>query len=209
MELKELMAKIEAILFTMGRAVPVEDIAAACGCDVETVKKAVTLLMDEYEKEGHGIKIIELDGSFQMCTKREMYDTLIKITHVPKRQELTDSLLETLSIVAYKQPVTRTDVEMIRGVNSDHAINKLVEYGFVEEAGRLNAPGRPIVFGTTEQFLRCFGIKDLTDLPVITKEEESSMKQEAAEELQMSFDDIEKYISKDETENLQIKDFES
>ena len=186
-----------------------EDIAAACGCDVETVKKAVTLLMDEYEKEGHGIKIIELDGSFQMCTKREMYDTLIKITHVPKRQELTDSLLETLSIVAYKQPVTRTDVETIRGVNSDHAINKLVEYGFVEEAGRLNAPGRPIVFGTTEQFLRCFGIKDLTDLPVITKEEESSMKQEAAEELQMSFDDIEKYISKDETENLQIKDFES
>ena len=96
-----------------------------------------------------------------MCTRSEFYDYLIRIAKAPKKYTLTDTLLETLSIIAYKQPVTRLDVEKIRGVNCDQAINRLVEYNLVEELGRLDAPGRPLLFGTTEQFLRSFGVCSL------------------------------------------------
>lgn len=98
------------------------------------------------------MNLISLEDSWQMCTRSEFYDYLIRIAKAPKKYTLTDTLLETLSIIAYKQPVTRLDVEKIRGVNCDHAINRLVEYNLVEELGRLDAPGRPLLFGTTEQF---------------------------------------------------------
>ena len=187
MELKILKAKIEAILFAIGKSVRLTAIAEAVELDEDTVKKVIHTMMDEYEDEGHGISIIELEDSFQMCTKAEMYETLIKVTNVPKKHNLTDALLETLSIVAYKQPVTRADIEAIRGVKSDHAVNKLIE-----EAGRLQAPGKPLVFGTTEDFLRSFGIKSLEDLPVIGQEAEDEFKLEAEKEAQLSFEDLEK-----------------
>ena len=190
MELKKLKARIEAILFAMGKSVRLTAIAEAVELDDDTVRKVIHTMMDEYEDEAHGISIIELEDSFQMCTKADMYETLIKVTNVPKKHNLTDALLETLSIVAYKQPVTRADIEVIRGVKSDHAVNKLIEYGLIEEAGRLQAPGKPLVFGTTEDFLRSFGIKSLEDLPVISKEAEDSFKMEAEKEAQMSFEDL-------------------
>ena len=189
MELKVLKAKIEAILFTMGASVELSTIAEATEHDEDTVRRVIHSMMDEYEAMERGISIIELEGAFQMCTKAEMYETLIKIAHVPKKHNLTDSLLETLSIVAYKQPVTRADIEAIRGVKCDHAVNKLIEYNLIEEAGRLNAPGRPLVFGTTEEFLRCFGIKSVEDLPVINPEKAEDFKLEVEEELQLSFDE--------------------
>ena len=191
-ELKQLKAKIEAILFAMGKSVRLAAIAEAVGLDEDTVRKVIHTMMDEYEDEGHGISIIELEDSFQMCTKVSMYETLIKVTNVPKKHNLTDALLETLSIVAYKQPVTRADIEAIRGVKSDHAVNKLIEYGLIEEAGRLQAPGKPLVFGTTEDFLRSFGIKSLEDLPVIGQETEDAFKMEAEKEAQLSFEDLER-----------------
>lgn len=187
MNMDELMAKIEAVLFSLGSAVSLAVLVNVIGSDEDTVKVALKKLMEKYDSDDHGIKIIELDGSYKMCAKREMYETLIKVVHAPKKQELTDSLLETLSIVAYRQPVTRSDVEAIRGVNSDHSINKLVEYGLIEEAGRLQAPGRPIVFGTTEKFLTTFDITSLSDLPVISEEQESTMKAEALNEAKLSF----------------------
>lgn len=192
MELKKLKAKIEAVLFAIGKSVRLTAIAEAVELDEDTVKKVIHTMMDEYEDEGHGISIIELEDSFQMCTKSDMYETLIKVTNVPKKHNLTDALLETLSIIAYKQPVTKADIEAIRGVKSDHAVNKLIEYGLIEEAGRLQAPGKPLVFGTTEDFLRSFGIKSLEDLPVIGNETEEEFKLEAEKEAQLSFEDLEK-----------------
>ena len=192
MELKQLKAKIEAILFAIGKSVRLAAIAEAVELDEDTVRKVIHTMMDEYDDEAHGINIIELEDSFQMCTKATMYEALIKVTNVPKKHNLTDALLETLSIVAYKQPVTIADIEAIRGVKSDHAVNKLIEYGLIEEAGRLQAPGKPLVFGTTEDFLRSFGIKSLEDLPSITQETEEIFKKEAEEEAQMSFEDFEK-----------------
>ena len=105
-----------------------------------------------------------------MCTKPEAYDYLIRIAKQPKKQVLTDVLLETLSIIAYKQPVTKIEIEKIRGVKSDHAVNKLVEYNLACEVGRLDAPGRPLLFGTTEEFLRRFSVQKLEDLPGIGPE---------------------------------------
>ena len=156
MEIKRLESIIEAILFTMGDSVEVEVIAAAIEHDVETTKKIIHNMMDRYDAEERGIKIIELENSFQMCTKQDMYEYLIKVAKQPKKYVLTDVMLETLSIIAYKQPVTRLEIEKIRGVKSDHAVNKLIEYGLVCEVGRLDAPGRPLLFGTTEEFLRRF-----------------------------------------------------
>ena len=165
MELKKIEGAIEAILFAMGDAVSLRDIAKTIGHDMETTKKIIRNMMLKYQTEDRGIKIIELEDSFQMCSKEEYYDYLVAMALQPKKAVLSDVMLETLSIIAYKQPVTKLEIEKIRGVKSDHAVNKLVEYGLVREVGRLDAPGRPILFGTTEEFLRNFGVQGLDDLP--------------------------------------------
>lgn len=188
MEIKELEAIVEAILFTMGEAVEVGRIAAAVELDEDTVRKVVRNMIDRYEDEGRGIQIIELEGAFQMCTKASMYEYLVKIAHVPKKHVLTDVLLETLSIIAYKQPITKQEIEAIRGVKSDHAVNKLIEYNLACEVGRMDAPGRPILFGTTEEFLRSFGIASLEDLPIVNPEKLEDFKLEAEEEIQLTLD---------------------
>lgn len=188
MEIKKLEAAIEAILFTMGEAVELERIAAAVEHDEDTIRKVIRNMMDQYDAEERGIQIIELDGAFQMCTKAEMYESIIKITHIPKKHILTDVLLETLSIIAYKQPITKQEIEAIRGVKCDHAVNKLIEYNLACEVGRMDAPGRPILFGTTEDFLRSFGIQSLEDLPVVNPEKVEDFKLEAEEEIQLKLD---------------------
>ena len=166
MKLTEKEAALEAILFTMGEAVETKRLAEAIG---ET-------------PERRGVNLISLEDSWQMCTRSEFYDYLIRIAKAPKKYTLTDTLLETLSIIAYKQPVTRLDVEKIRGVNCDHAINRLVEYNLVEELGRLDAPGRPLLFGTTEQFLRSFGVGSLEELPELSAVQVEEFKEQAEQE---------------------------
>ena len=188
MEIKKLQGVIEAILFTMGESVELERIAAAIEHDEETTRKLIYGLMDQYAEEGRGVRIIELDHSYQMCTKKEMYEYLIRIAKQPKRYALTDVLLETLSIIAYKQPVTKLEIEKIRGVKSDHAVNKLVEYGLVEEVGRLDAPGRPLLFGTTEEFLRRFSVESLEEWPALDPLRMEQFKEEAEDEAQLKLD---------------------
>ena len=188
MELKFIEAQIEAILFTMGEAVELERIAGAIDHDQETTRRIIRNMMDKYSQEEHGIHIIELDGAFQLCTKSELYETIIKVTHIPKKHVLTDVLLETLSIIAYKQPITKLQIEQIRGVKSDHAVNKLVEYNLICELGRMDVPGRPILLGTTEEFLRSFGLQSLDSLPVMNPEKLEDFKIEAEEEMQMKLD---------------------
>lgn len=188
MEIKKLQGVIEAILFTMGESVELSRIAVAIEHDEETTRKLIYNLMDEYEAENRGVRIIELDNSFQMCTKKETYEYLIRIAKQPKRYVLTDVVLETLSIIAYKQPVTKLEIEKIRGVKSDHAVNKLVEYGLIEEVGRLDAPGRPLLFGTTEEFLRRFSVQSLEELPTLNPEQMEHFKEEAEDEAQLKLD---------------------
>ena len=183
MSIEKTEAAIEAILFTMGESVEAEKIAVAIEHDVDTTVKIIHNMMDKYENEDRGIKIIELEGSFQLCTKEEYYDNLIRICSQPRRYTLTDAALETLSIIAYKQPVTKIEIEKIRGVNSDRSVNKLVELELVKEVGRLDAPGRPMLFGTTEEFLRTFGVGSIDELPVISEDMGEQYKEEAEYEI--------------------------
>ena len=187
-EINRLESAIEAILFTMGDSVELGKIASAIEHDEETTRKIVHQMMDKYQAEDRGIQIVELEDSFQLCKKKQNYDYLIRIAKQPRRYVLTDVLLETLSIIAYKQPVTKLEVEKIRGVKSDHAVNKLVEYNLACEVGRLDAPGKPILFGTTEEFLRRFSIQSVDDLPVLNPEQVEHFKSEAEEEVQLKLD---------------------
>jgi segregation and condensation protein B len=184
-ERRETEAAIEAILFAMGDSVELEKIAKAVEHDTETTRKVIHTMMDRYREQDRGIQIIELEDSFQMCTKKEMYEYLIRVAKQPKKATLTDAAMETLSIVAYKQPITKAEIDKIRGVKSDHALNKLVEYGLVTELGRMDAPGRPILFGTTEAFLRNFGVESLDDLPAPNPVQVEDFKAEAEEEIQL------------------------
>ena len=181
---KQYKAIIEAILFTMGESVELEKIADAIELDKKKTKELIQEMKNELDQSDRGVSILELEGAYQMCTKPEMYDYLIKIAKQPKKHVLTDVLLETLSIIAYKQPVTRIEIEKIRGVSCDHAVNKLVEYGLVAEVGRLDAPGRPLLFGTTEDFLRSFGVKSVEDLPVISPDKIEDFRKEAESEME-------------------------
>lgn len=176
---------IEAVLFTMGESVPLEKLADVLELSPVETKQIIQQMMSDYEKENRGIQIIELDGAYQMCTKKQMYEYLIKIARQPKKQVLTDVLLETLSIIAYKQPVTRMEIEKIRGVSSGHAVNKLVEYNLVCEIGRLDVPGRPLLFGTTEEFLRSFGVNSIEELPQPEPEQVEEFRHEAEAELEV------------------------
>ena len=192
MDLERIEAAIEAVLFTMGESVEVDKIAAAIEQDAETTKRIIHNMMDKYDAADRGIKIIELENSFQMCTKAEYYDALIKVASQPRKYVLTDALLETLSIIAYKQPVTKLEIEKIRGVNSDHAVSRLVEYGLACEVGRLDAPGRPMLLGTTEDFLRTFGVQSLDELPEISAELMENFKEEA--EIEAGMEEIDDKI---------------
>ena len=179
-----MQAVIEAVLFTMGESVELDKLALAVDSDKDTVRQVIADMMKQYEKEDRGIKVIELENAFQLCTKKEYYENLIKVAKAPKKQVLSDTLLETLAIIAYKQPITKMEIEKIRGVSSEHAVNRLVEYGLCKELGRLDAPGRPMLFGTTEEFLRVFGVQSIDELPVISEDLVEQFKDEAEMELE-------------------------
>lgn len=181
-------AALEAILFAMGESVELDKLAAAIEQDKETTRKILYHMMEKYKEEDRGIQIVELESAYQLCTKSELYDYLIKVAKQPKKAVLSDVVMETLSIIAYKQPITKMEIEKIRGVKCDHAVNKLVEYNLVMELGRLDAPGRPLLFGTTEEFLRHFGVHSLEDLPAVNPVKLEDFKAEAEEEIQMKMD---------------------
>lgn len=185
MNIREYEAAAEAILFTMGDSVSCKRLAAALEISEADTKKIVRSLSDRYRENGSSIQIIELEDAWQMCTRPEYYDYLIRIARQPKKYTLTDVVLETLSIIAYKQPVTRQEIEKIRGVSCSHAVNKLLDYGLIRELGRLDAPGKPILFGTTEDFLRCFAVQSVDELPSISQDKIEEIREEAAKEAQI------------------------
>lgn len=176
-------AIVEAVLFTMGKSVELRQLAAALGTDTERAEAAVRRLQSRYEAEKRGMQITQLEDSWQMATRAEYYENLIRVAATPKKQILTDVVLETLSIIAYKQPITKLEIEKIRGVKSDHAVNKLIEYNLVYEVGRLDVPGRPALFATTEEFLRRFGVGSTKELPEPAPGRIDEFRMEAEEEL--------------------------
>ncbi len=182
-ELKQEERIVEALLFAMGRAVSLPEMAAALDADEVLAKAAAERLLQQYEARQGGMLIRRVETAYQLCTNPLCYEGLIRVVSHPKKPVLSDVVLETLAIIAYKQPVTKAEIERIRGVQSDHAVNRLVEYGLVEESGRLNAPGRPALFVTTEEFLRRFGMESLKELPALSEDMAAEIEAQVAEEV--------------------------
>ena len=160
-------AVIESLLFVAGDGLAVSHIAEILEIDEDEVKVHVDKLKAFYEKNNRGLEIVEYDGYVQLKTPEDHFIYVTKLAESKRKQPLSPAALEALSIVAYHQPVTRSSVEFIRGVNSDGPMSRLVERGLIEESGRLDAPGRPILYSTTKEFLRSFGLNSLSDLPDI------------------------------------------
>lgn len=188
MEKEKAKAIIEGILFSMGEAIDIGRLGEAIEMDKRKIRKLLEEMTEEFKQDGRGIMLTWFEDKVQLCTKPEIFEYLIKVAKNPPKFTLSDTVLETLSIIAYKQPVTRVEIEKVRGVACDFAINKLLEYDLIQELGRLDAPGRPLLFGTTEQFLRCFGVHSLEDLPEINPVQIEEFKKQAEEEIQLKLD---------------------
>ena len=156
---------IEAMLFVSGEPLSLRDIAINLEATPKYVEELLDEMIKDYDEVSRGIKLISINGAYQLVTKAEHSDYIQKLLKKNKRQSLSQASLESLAIVAYKQPITRIDIDEIRGVKSDSAIQKLIEKDLIKEVGRLEVPGRPILYGTTEEFLRQFGLKELNELP--------------------------------------------
>ena len=169
MEQSELQRAIEAILFAAGERIEISRLAMALEADPKDIEAAADSLMDELSFERRGIRILKLEDGYQMVSSGEMADYITKALETRKPPKLSASQLETLTIVAYYQPATKAMVEQIRSVDSSYSITALLNKKLIEEAGRLNVPGRPILYRTTPDFLRTFGISSLEELPAIEK----------------------------------------
>lgn len=180
---------IEGILFAAGEPVLAAKLAAVLECDIEDVENAVAELKQEYNDNERGFNIIDIREGYQICSRPVYYTYIQEILGEQRNQPLSNAAMEALAIIAYKQPVTRGQVEKIRGVNSDGCINRLYERSLIEECGRLDAPGKPILYRTTDTFLRCFGLRSADELPYVDLSKFSENSQ--GEQMELS-DDLEK-----------------
>ncbi|MBR4865017.1 MAG: SMC-Scp complex subunit ScpB [Oscillospiraceae bacterium] len=190
MELEELQRAIEAILFAAGERVEISRLAMALEADEKDIEEATDKLADEFAFNRRGVRILRLDKGYQMVSSGEMADYITKALETRKPPKLSSAQLESLTIIAYYQPATKAMVEQLRGVDSSYSVSALLNKKLIEEAGRLNVPGRPILYKTTPDFLRTFGLSSLEELPPIEKVEfgEPIMEEAVAEgeQLQMA-----------------------
>jgi len=168
---KNIECALEAVLFSLGEAVEIDKLAEALEVREDEIKTAFVALKKKYEKDNRGIKLIEIENSVQMCSNPDYYECIQRVTQIKKQAGLSSAALETLSIIAYNQPVTKGTMDFIRGVDCTYSVARLLERGFIDELGRAETPGRPILYGTTTEFLRCFGLKSLEDLPPLPEKE--------------------------------------
>ncbi|MCL2216637.1 MAG: SMC-Scp complex subunit ScpB [Defluviitaleaceae bacterium] len=155
---------LEAMLFASGESVPLSKLAEALGCDIPLTRNLLTRMAETYKQEKSGIQLTEANDCYLLCTNPIYYPAIGRLLQAKPRRALSQTLLETLAIIAFKQPVTKAVIESIRGVNCDHGVNKLLEYGLITEKGRLDAPGRPILFETSEEFLLFYGLRSVEEL---------------------------------------------
>ena len=169
MEIEQIKSIIESILFAAGRAIKITEFMSVLELGKDEIMPIMENLINEYKAKDRGIEIIKVNDGFQMCTKKENYEYLYQIFDKRSKPNLSNAALETLSIIAYNPKITRAEIESIRGVNSDGTIYKLMEYGLIESAGKLDLPGRPTAYRTTDNFLKTFGFTSLEELPELPK----------------------------------------
>lgn len=175
MKIKQLQAAIEAILFASGEPVSLDRIASSLEADKTTVKSLIDISIDKFEAENSGIYIVKLEDKYQMCSKPQYGDSIRKVMDMRRNVPLSSAAMEVLAIVAYNQPVTKSFIEQIRGVDCSGIISSLSNKGLIEERGRLELPGRPLLYGVTTNFLRCFNISSLDELMPLPDENQENM----------------------------------
>lgn len=187
MTLNELVPAFEAVLFSGGEPLSIDRFAQVFDITPETVVKAMDKLKAVLEEGGRGISLVRMENTYQLATKTEYADYIKKMFDIRRRTPLSPAALEVLAVVAYNQPVTKSFIEQVRGVDCSGVVTTLVEKGLIEERGRLELPGKPLLYGTTKNFLRCFGLNDLTELPPLPEKEQEST--DIGEQLSISGDD--------------------
>ena len=179
---KSIKSALESMMFIWGKPLEAKEAADVFNVDKKEIRECFLELKEEYEQEGRGIVIREVNGAFQFTTRPDNLPYIQRLCTPVRHRRLSQSALETLAIVAYRQPVTRLDIEKIRGVKSDYSINQLIEFGLICEKGRMDAPGKPLLFGTTADFLRHFGFESIDDMPTFGREDLERFRAEATHE---------------------------
>lgn len=165
METKEKFGVLEAIIFASGEPIELYRLSQASGIDMGAIPSMISMLNERYDDCGSGICIKILDESYQMCTREKFEPQIRKALETKKNTPLSNAAMEVLTIIAYNQPVSRGFIENVRGIESSSVVNNLIEKGLIEDAGRLNIPGKPLIYRTTANFLRCFGLSSISELP--------------------------------------------
>ena len=189
MNSKELIKALEAVLFASGEPMSIDRLAQTFEVTPEKIVKAADVLGEEYKTNNRGIVIVRLENTYQMATDERYADYIKKAFDIRRRTPLSSAALEVLAVVAYNQPVTKSFIEQVRGVDCSGVVSTLVEKGLIEERGRLELPGKPLLYGTTKNFLRCFSISDLSELPPLPKNENAV--NDVAEQLEMATEETE------------------
>lgn len=204
MKKTELESSLEALLFYAGDIIPQRRLSEICDADAFSIHMAINHLNEIYQATNSGIEVIEVDDGYQMCTAAKHLQVIQLYRQKPVKNILTQALIETLAIVAYSQPITRTQIEDIRGVRCEHVISRLLEYGLIEEVGRLSVIGRPILFGTTNEFLRHFGFRNLEEMPKIKEDLLEKFKEEVKQE--MSYYEDDERLKEQEIELIHVQE---
>lgn len=166
-DVKEIKSIIEALLFTAGEPLGLEDISDSVQLNKSEIRKLLKEMIDEFKYERRGIQIIEFADKYQMCTRAEHIEYIRRLLKPQNKQSLSRASLETMAIIAYNQPITRQSIDSIRGVKCEKILSSLADKKLIKEVGRLDAPGRPILYGTTDEFLKYFSLRDLSELPPV------------------------------------------
>ena len=169
MQINKTKAIIEAVLFSAGREVKKNELMLTLELSSEEIDEIITIMQQDYKNEERGIELIKIDDGYQLCTKKDMYEYIYPVIDKRTKPNLSTASLETLSIIAYNPRITRAEIEAIRGVAADACVYKLLEYGLIEEAGKVDLPGKPMSYKTTNEFLKMFGYSSLNDLPELPR----------------------------------------
>ena len=203
MEVEKVKSIIEAILFSAGRQVSIKELMLTLEMPQEDIENIIAAMQEDYKNEKRGIEIIKVNDSYQLCTKKELYDYIYPVLDKRSKPNLSNAALETLAIIAYNPKITRAEIESIRGVSADACIYKLLEYGLIEESGKSDLPGKPMTYATTNEFLKMFGYSSLDDLPELPR-------YKLDENQQIVIDDLvpntEENTNEEQNNNLEEKD---
>lgn len=183
MEIEKIKATIEAILFAAGRPVTKNELILTLEISEDEIESVVQVMQEEYKQEQRGIELIKIENSYQLCSKKEYYESIYPIIDKRNKPNLSNAALETLAIIAYNPKISRAEIETIRGVSADGCVYKLLEYGLIEEAGKLDLPGKPMSYQTTKDFLRMFGYTSLKELPELPRYKLDENKQIVIDEI--------------------------